>query len=170
MLTRAFAHENSVTMSNQVYGSILAKNFTAMQLAADGENFEFSNQVQKPQSASNGANQRTLEVQDDRNQRYQSMLQFAANHLFQIQQKQQQFRSVDEARHAKKDCRASFSRIPRFQLYVRAVMLVEAKIMVDFRRIQHPRTDLLFNDQLANMLMRPFGPQGSFESPYHCQT
>lgn len=70
MLTRAFGHEKSVTMSNQVYGSILAKNFTAMRLAADGENFEFSNQVQKPQSASNGANQRTLEVKDDKNQRY----------------------------------------------------------------------------------------------------
>lgn len=45
---------------------------------------------QKPHSALNGGNQGKSEVKDDKNQRYLSTLQLAANLLLQRQQKQQQ--------------------------------------------------------------------------------
>lgn len=99
----------------------------------------------------------------------------------------------------KKDCRTSFSRIPRFQLGIRAVMLVVAKIMLDFipesndqgRMFNQPphkssHLDMFIHDLLMspnsfsghalsngisglNMLMRRFGPL-NFESPFQSPT
>jgi hypothetical protein len=46
--------------------------------------------VQQFQPALSGSGQGTSEVEADKNQRYQSTLQFAANLLLQIQQQQQQ--------------------------------------------------------------------------------
>ncbi|KAF3782847.1 Flowering time control protein [Nymphaea thermarum] len=51
---------------------------------------ELSSQIQQLQSMSAGTSQATSESEADKNLRYQSTLQFAANLLFQIQQQQQQ--------------------------------------------------------------------------------
>lgn len=59
-------------------------------LATDKVNMEFPNQVQQLQSALSASGQGTSEGETDKNQRYQSTLQFAANLLLQIQQQQQQ--------------------------------------------------------------------------------
>ncbi|GMP78667.1 hypothetical protein CsSME_00034515 [Camellia sinensis var. sinensis] len=80
---------NSVSLSNQVHGSnVTQQPHTALPQGADIS--ELSNQVLQLQPALYGASQGTSEVEVDKNQRYQSTLQFAANLLLQIQQKQQQ--------------------------------------------------------------------------------
>jgi hypothetical protein len=55
--------------------------------------------VQQFQPALSGSGQGTSEVEADKNQRYQSTLQFAANLLLQIQQQQQQKTATNPAAH-----------------------------------------------------------------------
>ncbi|GMY32569.1 flowering time control protein FPA [Fagus crenata] len=84
----AFQPSNSpLTPSNQAHGSLLSQPPT---LAADKVSSEIPNQMQQFQSALFGSGQGTPDVEVDKNQRYQSTLQFAANLLLQIQQQQQQ--------------------------------------------------------------------------------
>lgn len=74
--------------NNQVHGSTATQAHTAMPLGVDKGNPQLPNQVQQLQSS--GSSQGRLESEVDKNQRYQSTLQFAANLLLQIQQQQQQ--------------------------------------------------------------------------------
>lgn len=77
--SQAFQPANSpLTSSNQAHGSLLSQPPSS----------EIPNQMQQLQSALFGAGQGTPEVEVDKNQRYQSTLQFAANLLLQIQQQQ----------------------------------------------------------------------------------
>ncbi|XP_075661321.1 flowering time control protein FPA [Castanea sativa] len=77
--SQAFQPANSpLTSSNQAHGS----------LHSQPPSSEIPNQMQQLQSALFGAGQGTPEVEVDKNQRYQSTLQFAANLLLQIQQQQ----------------------------------------------------------------------------------
>lgn len=87
----SFSHQliNPVTLSGQSYGTNNVQSQTVMPIAAEKVNAEVSNQVQQLQSAILGAGQGTSEGEVDKNQRYQSTLQFAANLLLQIQQQQQ---------------------------------------------------------------------------------
>jgi RNA recognition motif-containing protein len=62
----------------------------AMQPPADKANLEPQNQALRLQPMISGDGQGTTDGEVDKNQRYQSTLQFAANLLLQIQQKQQQ--------------------------------------------------------------------------------
>ncbi|XP_057460509.1 flowering time control protein FPA-like isoform X1 [Actinidia eriantha] len=94
---------NSVTFSNQVHGSDVTQPLTAMPLAADKGYSEVPNQGQQLQSTVYGANQGTSEVEVDKNQRYQSTLQFAANLLLQIQQQQQQQQQQQTSTHGGQD-------------------------------------------------------------------
>lgn len=77
---------NSIALSNQVNSVNPAQQQTAMPYTVDQVNSDTPNQ----QLPIFGASQGTLEVDADKNQRYQSTLQFAANLLQQIQQQQQQ--------------------------------------------------------------------------------
>ncbi|GLU04905.1 hypothetical protein SLE2022_220330 [Rubroshorea leprosula] len=74
--------------SNQVHGANFSQPQNAMQLSADKGSLELPGQVQHLQSVHPGAGQGTSD-EVDKNQRYQSTLQFAANLLLQIQQQQQ---------------------------------------------------------------------------------
>lgn len=79
---------NPTAVSNQVNLSHPQNNM--MVLSADKVNSENPNHVQQLQSAVSGTSQGTTsEGEVDKNQRYQSTLQFAANLLLQIQQQQQ---------------------------------------------------------------------------------
>lgn len=80
-------HNGSLTSSGQAHGSLLSQPAT---LAAEKVSTELPSQVQQLQSALLGASQGTPDVEADKNQRYQSTLQFAASLLLQIQQQQQQ--------------------------------------------------------------------------------
>ncbi|XP_057958063.1 flowering time control protein FPA isoform X2 [Malania oleifera] len=84
--------KNPVPMSNHVLNNP-SQAQTVMPLAPDRVNSEIPNQVPQPQSALYGAGPGTTEVEADKNQRYQSTLQFAASLLLQIQQQQQQQQS-----------------------------------------------------------------------------
>ncbi|XP_052206411.1 flowering time control protein FPA [Diospyros lotus] len=86
---------NSVTLSNQVPRSDVTQPYPVTPLGADKGNSELVNQVQQLKSTNYVANQGTSEV-EDKNQRYQSTLQFAANLLFQLQQQQQQQQASTE--------------------------------------------------------------------------
>jgi len=77
---------NSIALTNQVSGANSSQQQTAMPYTVDQVNPETPN----PQLSAFGVGQGTPEVEADKNQRYQSTLQFAANLLLQIQQKQQQ--------------------------------------------------------------------------------
>ncbi|PON63539.1 Splicing factor-like protein [Parasponia andersonii] len=81
---------NPVTLSGQSYSSNSVQSQTVMPIAPEKVNADVSNQVQQLHSAILGAGQGTSEGEVDKNQRYQSTLQFAANLLLQIQQQQQQ--------------------------------------------------------------------------------
>lgn len=61
---------------------------SAAPIAAERVNSELNNQMNHIQSAFAGAGQGSSDVETDKNQRYQSTLQFAANLLLQIQQQQ----------------------------------------------------------------------------------
>ncbi|XP_028757184.1 flowering time control protein FPA [Neltuma alba] len=78
----------SVSSSNQVHGANPSQQQTAMPYSAEKVNAEPPNQQFQPalQAVSQGA---SSEVEADKNQRYQSTLQFAASLLLQIQQQQQ---------------------------------------------------------------------------------
>ncbi|RDY12673.1 Flowering time control protein FPA, partial [Mucuna pruriens] len=77
---------NSIALSNQVNNANPSHLQTAMPYTVDQVNSDPPNQ----QLPIFGAGQGTSEVEADKNQRYQSTLQFAANLLHQIQQQQQQ--------------------------------------------------------------------------------
>ncbi|XVF29407.1 hypothetical protein REPUB_Repub15cG0118500 [Reevesia pubescens] len=78
---------NPNALSNQVHGANVSQPQNVMQ--SDRKNLELPSQVQQLQSVLSGAGQGTSDVEVDKNQRYQSTLQFAANLLLQIQQQQQ---------------------------------------------------------------------------------
>lgn len=71
-------------------GSNLQSDQTFVPLGAKKVNPEYPNQMQQLHSALLGAGQSTSEGEADKNHRYQSTLQFAANLLLQLQQQQQQ--------------------------------------------------------------------------------
>ncbi|PNS94906.1 hypothetical protein POPTR_017G026600v4 [Populus trichocarpa] len=77
-------------LSPQVQGANYSQTQSGIPPSADRGNWELPNQVQQFQPALSGSGQGTSEVEADKNQRYQSTLQFAANLLLQIQQQQQQ--------------------------------------------------------------------------------
>ncbi|XP_014493911.1 flowering time control protein FPA [Vigna radiata var. radiata] len=77
---------NSIALTSQVSGANSSQQQTAMPYTVDQVNSGTPNQ----QLSVSGVSQGTPEVEADKNQRYQSTLQFAANLLLQIQQKQQQ--------------------------------------------------------------------------------
>ncbi|KAG4386782.1 hypothetical protein AAZX31_11G123800 [Glycine max] len=77
---------NSFALSNQVNSTNASQQQTAMPYTVDQVNPDTPNQ-QLPMF---GVSQGQTEVEADKNQRYQSTLQFAANLLLQIQQQQQQ--------------------------------------------------------------------------------
>lgn len=77
-------------LSPQVQGTNYSQTQSGIPPSADRGNWELPNQVQQFQPALSGSGQGTSEVEADKNQRYQSTLQFAANLLLQIQQQQQQ--------------------------------------------------------------------------------
>lgn len=81
-----FQQANGPLTSSQAHGSLLSQPPT---LAAEKVSTELPNQVQQLQSALFGTGQGTSDVEVDKNQRYQSTLQFAASLLLQIQQQQQ---------------------------------------------------------------------------------
>lgn len=78
--------ENSIT---RVYDTSVVQTHTAMPLAADKGNSALGNQLQNPQSAGNGASQRTSEGEDNKYQRYMATVELAAN-ILRERQKQQQ--------------------------------------------------------------------------------
>lgn len=78
--------ENSIT---RVYDTSVVQTYTAMPLAADKGNSALGNQLQNPQSAGNGASQRTSEGEDNKYQRYMATVELAAN-ILRERQKQQQ--------------------------------------------------------------------------------
>ncbi|KAM5551189.1 flowering time control protein FPA [Rosa sericea] len=71
-------------------GGNLQSDQTFVPLGANKVNSEYPNQMQQLHSALLGAGQSTSEGEADKNHRYQSTLQFAANLLLQLQQQQQQ--------------------------------------------------------------------------------
>lgn len=71
-------------------GGNLQSDQTFVPLGANKGNSEYPNQMQQLHSALLGAGQSTSEGEADKNHRYQSTLQFAANLLLQLQQQQQQ--------------------------------------------------------------------------------
>ncbi|KAM7465272.1 hypothetical protein LguiB_012834 [Lonicera macranthoides] len=71
-------------VSNQAYGANVST------VAAEKSNFDHLNPMQQLQPSPYGTGQGTAEVEVDKNERYKSTLQFAANLLFQVQQQQQQ--------------------------------------------------------------------------------
>ncbi|XP_007033896.2 PREDICTED: flowering time control protein FPA [Theobroma cacao] len=77
---------NPNVLSNQVHGANVSQPQNVMQ--GDRKNLEIPSQVQQLQSVLSGAGQGTSDVEVDKNQRYQSTLQFAASLLLQIQQQQ----------------------------------------------------------------------------------
>ncbi|XVF84373.1 hypothetical protein PTKIN_Ptkin17bG0031400 [Pterospermum kingtungense] len=85
----AFQHPgNPNVLSNQAHVANVSQPQNAMH--ADRKNLELPSQVQQLQSVLSGTGQGTADVEVDKNQRYQSTLQFAASLLLQIQQQQQQ--------------------------------------------------------------------------------
>lgn len=80
---------NPSAASNQVNGATFAQPQNVMQSSVEKGSSEIPNQVQNMQSVPSGAVQSTSE-EAEKNQRYQSTLQFASNLLLQIQQQQQQ--------------------------------------------------------------------------------
>ncbi|KAJ1424477.1 hypothetical protein SESBI_11671 [Sesbania bispinosa] len=79
---------NFIASSNQVPNANASQQQTLTPYTADKVNSEVPNQQLHP--AVVGVGQDMSELEADKNQRYQSTLQFAANLLFQIQQKQTQ--------------------------------------------------------------------------------
>ncbi|KAE8723870.1 cytochrome P450 87A3-like [Hibiscus syriacus] len=80
------ANANVNVSSNQVQGANVSQPLNLMQ--GDKQNLELPSHGQQQQSVVSGAGQCISDVDADRNQRYQSTLQFAANLLLQIQQQQ----------------------------------------------------------------------------------
>nr|AHZ89702.1 flowering time control protein FPA2 [Dimocarpus longan]AHZ89703.1 flowering time control protein FPA-2 [Dimocarpus longan] len=78
---------NAAAMSNPV---TFSQPPNIMPFSAEKVNLDHPNQVQQLQSVLSGAGQGMSEDEVDKNQRYQSTLQFAANLLLQIQNQQQQ--------------------------------------------------------------------------------
>ncbi|KAE8714478.1 putative transcription factor PosF21-like [Hibiscus syriacus] len=78
---------NANVSSNQVQGANVSQPLNLMQ--GDKQNLELPSRGQQQQSVVSGAGQGISDVDVDKNQRYQSTLQFAASLLLQIQQQQQ---------------------------------------------------------------------------------
>ncbi|KAK8556359.1 hypothetical protein V6N12_002764 [Hibiscus sabdariffa] len=74
--------------SNQVHGATVSQPQNPMQ--ADRKIPDLPSQVQPAQPVLSGAGQGTSDTEVERNEQYQSTLQFAANLLLQLQQQQQQ--------------------------------------------------------------------------------
>ncbi|XP_010508436.1 PREDICTED: flowering time control protein FPA [Camelina sativa] len=83
------ANYHAVT-TNQAHNLNPSQFQAAMQPPTDKANLEPQSQTPQLQPLLSGADQGTTDGEVDKNQRYQSTLQFAANLLLQIQQKQQQ--------------------------------------------------------------------------------
>lgn len=90
LIVHQFYRNLTTTLSSQVRGSNYSQPQSGMPLSADKGNWELPNQAQQFQTALSGSGQGSSEAEADKNQRYQSTLQFAANLLLQIQQQQQQ--------------------------------------------------------------------------------
>ncbi|XP_010526143.1 PREDICTED: flowering time control protein FPA-like [Tarenaya hassleriana] len=75
--------------SNQAHTANFSQPQVSMPSSADKANIEQPGQAQQHQSALPGIGQGSADGEVDKNQRYQSTLQFAANLLLQIQQQQQ---------------------------------------------------------------------------------
>ncbi|KAG6725863.1 hypothetical protein I3843_02G042500 [Carya illinoinensis] len=91
----AFQQANGpLTSPGQAHGSLHSH---AATVAAEKVSSELPGQVQQLQSALFGNSQGTQDVEVDKNQRYQSTLQFAASLLQQIQQQQQQQQATTQA-------------------------------------------------------------------------
>ncbi|KAJ6734223.1 FLOWERING TIME CONTROL PROTEIN FPA [Salix purpurea] len=86
-------------LSPQVQGTNYSQTQSGIPPSADRGNWELPGQVQQFQPALSGSGQGSSEVEADKNQRYQSTLQFAANLLLQIQQQQQQKTATNPAAH-----------------------------------------------------------------------
>ncbi|KAM1037056.1 hypothetical protein FF1_031969 [Malus domestica] len=83
-------HNNSMAFSGQTYGAN-SQSQTFLPVAAEKVNPEYPNQMQQLQpSLGAGAGPSAPDGEADKNHRYQSTLQFAANLLLQLQQQQQQ--------------------------------------------------------------------------------
>ncbi|KAJ8445262.1 hypothetical protein Cgig2_024468 [Carnegiea gigantea] len=82
--------KNPVSYSNQFHAANLSLPDNAFPASTGSINMEPLNQAERLQTVPPGAGQGSEEVEVDKNQRYQSTLQFAANLLMQIQQQQQQ--------------------------------------------------------------------------------
>ncbi|XP_068332419.1 flowering time control protein FPA-like isoform X2 [Pyrus communis] len=89
-------YNNSMAFSGQTYGAN-SQSQTFLPLAAEKVNPEYPNQVQQLQSALIGAGQSAPDGEADKNHRYQSTLQFAANLLLQLQQQQQHKQTGSQA-------------------------------------------------------------------------
>ncbi|KAM7278130.1 hypothetical protein ACFE04_005264 [Oxalis oulophora] len=85
--------QNSTAMHNQVYGVNFSQPQNVGPTSPEKGFVEAPNQAQQLQSGLSDSGQGLPEADVDKNQRYQSTLQFAANLLLQIQQKQQQTNS-----------------------------------------------------------------------------
>ncbi|WCJ41298.1 RNA binding [Euphorbia peplus] len=81
---------NPVNFSSQPQGGNHSHTQPGMSSPAEKVNWEIPNQLQQLQAGLSGSGEGTSEVEGDKNQRYQSTLQFAASLLLQIQQQQQQ--------------------------------------------------------------------------------
>lgn len=83
-------HTDQGSYSNQVNGANLSRPENFLPTSAGNMNSESLNPLERSQTLPSGIGQGSSEVEVDKNQRYQSTLQFAANLLLQIQQQQQQ--------------------------------------------------------------------------------
>jgi len=82
--------KNPVSYSNQFHAANLSLPDNAFPSSTGSINMEPLNQAERLQTVPSGDGEGSGEVEVDKNQRYQSTLQFAANLLMQIQQQQQQ--------------------------------------------------------------------------------
>ncbi|KAF2300263.1 hypothetical protein GH714_011195 [Hevea brasiliensis] len=80
---------NNAAFSSQAQGGNHSQLQSGMPISADKVNQQNPNQVQQFQTALPGAGQDTSEDEVDRNERYQSTLQFAASLLLHVQQQHQ---------------------------------------------------------------------------------
>ncbi|KAJ9189174.1 hypothetical protein P3X46_000500 [Hevea brasiliensis] len=80
---------NNAAFSSQAQGGNHSQLQSGMPMSADKVNQQNPNQVQQFQTALPGAGQDTSEDEVDRNERYQSTLQFAASLLLHVQQQHQ---------------------------------------------------------------------------------
>lgn len=83
-------HTDPGSYPNQVSGANFSRPEIMLPASAGSMNSESLNPPERSQTLPSGVGQGSSEVEGDKNQRYQSTLQFAASLLLQIQQQQQQ--------------------------------------------------------------------------------